>query len=382
MKSGTKVKNKMAKIIAKSRFIPVSEPNIGREEKKNVLECLNSTWISSLGKFIPEFEKEFTKFCGVKHGIATSNGTTALHLALLTMGIKEGDEVIIPNHTFIASANVVRHCRAEPVFVDCDPETYNIDPKEIEKRITKKTKAIMAVHLFGHPCEMDKIMNIAKKHKLFLIEDCAQAHGAEFKGKKVGSFGDIGCFSFYGNKIITTGEGGMCITNNRKLAEKMQYLRDHHMSKRKRFWHDEVGYNYRMTNLQAAIGVAQMKKINKFIAKRRKNAALYNKHLKNVKGIRLPVEKKGCKNVYWAYGILLDKNFGMSRDKLASELRKKGIDSRPFFYLMTDMPPYKSNEKFSVGKDISRNGICLPSSSMTKESDIKYICDTIKKLAK
>ncbi|NQU99168.1 MAG: DegT/DnrJ/EryC1/StrS aminotransferase family protein, partial [Parcubacteria group bacterium] len=243
-------------------MIQVSKPSLGREELNNVMEAIKSSWISSKGKFITEFEENFAEYCGVKYGIATANGTVALHLALKALKISKGDEVIVPDLTFIATANVVTYCNAKPIFIDSNPDYWCIDPEKIEEKITTKTKAIIPVHLYGHPCDMDAITKIAKKYGLYVIEDAAEAHGAGYKGKKVGSFGDISCFSFYGNKIITTGEGGMCLTNNQKLAERMKILRDHGMSPDKRYWYDVIGFNYRMTNIQAAIGVAQLKKID------------------------------------------------------------------------------------------------------------------------
>ena len=247
------------------KMIPIAEPLLEEEELNNVMEAVKSGWISSKGKFIPEFEENFARYCGVKHSVATSNGTVALHLALATLGIKEGDEVIVPTLTFIATANAVRYTGAKPVFVDSNPDYWCIDPEKIEGAITPKTRAIIPVHLYGHPCDMEAIMAVAKKHDLYVIEDAAEAHGAEHKGRKVGSFGDIACFSFYGNKIITTGEGGMCLTDDEILAERMRILRDHGMNPGKRYWHDIVGFNYRMTNMQAAIGVAQLEKIDRVI---------------------------------------------------------------------------------------------------------------------
>ena len=285
--------------------IPVAEPDIGKEELENITEAVKSGWISSKGKFILELEEKFSKFIGTKFGVSTSNGTTALHLALEALGIKAGDEVILPTLTFIACANMVKFAGAKPVFVDSHPDYWCIDPKKIEEKLTDKTKAIMPVHLYGHPCDMDPIERIAKKHNLFIIEDCAEAHGAEYRGRKVGSMGTISCFSFYGNKIITTGEGGICLTDDEVLAEKMRIIRDHGMSLQKRYWHEVIGFNYRMTNLQAAIGVAQLGKIDYFINKKRETARMYNQLLNNNSKIVLPPEMPWAKNVYWMYSILM-----------------------------------------------------------------------------
>ena len=360
-------------------MIPVAEPILNGNELEYVTDCIKSSWISSVGRYVERFEKEFSRYCGAKFGVSTSNGTTALHLALAALGIGKGDEVIMPNLTFVATANAAVYTGAKPVFVDSEKNTWNIDADKIEEKITDKTKAITPVHLYGHPCDMDKIMKIAKKHNLFVIEDCAEAHGAEYKGKKVSSFGDAGCFSFYGNKILTTGEGGMCVTNNERLAERMKFLKDHGMSKEKRYWHPEIGYNHRMTNIQAALGVAQLEKINEIIETKRKNAALYNSLLKDVKCITLPPEEEHAKNVYWMYSILIEEEFPITRDELMIKLKENGVDSRPFFYPMSVMPPYKSDERFPIAEELAKKGINLPSSVKLEIEDIKKITDVIKK---
>jgi len=358
--------------------IPVSEPRLGGKELEYVKDCIKSNWISSAGKYVARFEEMFAQFCGTSYALATSNGTTALHLALVSLGIGKGDEVIIPDLTFVASANAITYCGATPVLVDVDPITWTIDPSKIEQKISKKTKAIVAVHLYGHPCDMDGIMKIARKYRLKVIEDAAEAHGAEYKGKRVGSIGDIGTFSFYGNKIITTGEGGMVTTNKKHLYEKMKLLRDHAMSEKRRYWHTMVGYNYRMTNIQAAIGVAQMEQIDKFIRIKRRNAKLYNAILKNVKGLTLPVEAKDCKHVYWMYSILIEKEFGISRDKVIARLKEEGIDTRPFFYPMHTLPMYRDDGPFPVSDTLSRKGLNLPSATTLGKAEIERICKVIK----
>ena len=250
-------------------MIPVAEPSFDEEELKNVVEAVKTGWISSKGKFVKEFEENFANFIGTKYGVATMNGTAALHLALKALNISKGDEVVIPDLGFIATANSVTYCNAKPILVDSHPDYWCIDPFKIEEKITQNTKAIIPVHLYGHPCDMDPIMEIAESHNLYVIEDAAEAHGAEYKGKIVGGFGDINCYSFFANKVITTGEGGMCLTDNDELYQKMILLRDHGMNPQKRYWHDFIGFNYRMTNLQGAVGVAQLKKIDKFLEKKR-----------------------------------------------------------------------------------------------------------------
>ncbi|MFH1439840.1 MAG: DegT/DnrJ/EryC1/StrS family aminotransferase [Candidatus Woesearchaeota archaeon] len=365
--------------------IPLAKPNLKGNELRYVTECINTGWISSAGKFVEEFESKFADFCGVKHGISCCNGTVAIHLALLAVGIKEGDEVIIPNYTFAATANAILYCGAKPILIDAEKDTWCINPKLIKDKITKNTKAIIPVHIYGHPCNMDPIMEIAKENNLFVIEDCAEAHGAEYKSKdgtwrQVGSIGNIGCFSFYGNKIISTGEGGMCTTNNEKLADKMRLLKDHGMKKGKRYWHDIIGYNYRLTNIQAAVGLAQLEKIDEFIEKRIKIAKKYNELLKDVKGIILPPEKEWAKNVFWLYCILIN-DFPISRDELIIKLKENGIDSRKFFYPLNIMQPYKDDSSYPISKIISEKGICLPTYCELSEDGIEKIVECIKKVS-
>jgi perosamine synthetase len=269
---------------------------------------------------------------------------------------------------------------AKPVFVDSHPDYWCINPDKLEEKITKKTKAIIPVHLYGHPCDMDPIIKIARNHNLYIIEDCAEAHGAEYKNKKVGTYGDIACFSFYGNKIITTGEGGMCLTNNEDLAQRIRILRDHGMDTQKRYWHKVIGFNYRMTNLQAALGVSQLEKIDIFIEKKRKIAKIYNSHLKNTQGITLPPETPWAKSVYWLYSILINaKKYGINRDKLITKLAENGIETRKFFYPIHTMPPYKkyANRHFPIAENLSANGINLPSGVKLKEKEIHNIAQHI-----
>jgi perosamine synthetase len=354
--------------------IPVAEPEIGDEELQNVMEAVRSGWVSSKGPFIEEFEKSFSSYIGVKHGVATSNGTTALHLALEALGIGKGDKVLVPSLTFIAVANAVTYTGAEPIFVDSHPEYWCIDPSKIEEKIDSQTKAVIVVHLYGHPCDMSEIMQIAEDHGLHILEDCAEAHGAEYKGKKVGTFGIISCFSFYGNKIITTGEGGMCLTNNEELANKMRILRDHGMNPYKKYWHDIIGFNYRMTNLQAALGVAQLKKINHLITKKRQIAAVYKKFLQNLPAVTSAPEMPWARNVYWLYSVLVKKAF---RDEIMEYLGRHGIESRPFFYPIHILPPYKKSLTLPVAEELSAVGLNLPSGPKLSEDKIQEVVELL-----
>ena len=369
-------------------MIPVCVPLLGEKELEYVADCIKTNWISSKGKYVEEFEDRFARYCGCKYGITTTSGTTALHLALASIGVGKGDEVIIPAFTMIATAFAVVYCGAKPVLVDSEPETWNMNVDQIEEKITKRTKAIIPVHIYGHPCDMDPIMEIAEEYGLYVIEDAAEAHGAEYRGKKTGGIGDIGCFSFYANKIITTGEGGMIVTNDEKIAERAKYLRNLCFPKERRIYlHSEVGYNYRMTNVQAAIGLAQLERIDELVEMRRKNAYLYNKFLKDVEGIRLPLEKEWAKNVYWMYSILIEDEFGMSRDKLMRELGKRGIETRPFFIPMHKQPVFRKmglfeGEKYRIAEQLSEKGLHLPSSPGLKKEEIKYICETIMEVQK
>jgi len=337
--------------------------------------------VSSLGYFVDKFENNFSKYCNRKFGVTTSNGTSALHLALSALDIKKGDEVIIPALTFAAVANAVLYTGAKPVLVDIDKQTLNMDPNYIEKHITKMTKAIIVAHLYGHPADMDPLLTIAKKNKLYVIEDAAEAHGALYKNKICGSFGDISCFSFYGNKTITTGEGGMCMTDNKNLCKKMKLLRDHGMTINNKYWHNVVGFNYRLTNLQSALGCAQLERIKEFVKAKRKNASFYKKELADVPWIKPILEQSYATSSYWMFTVLIDKNFKYSRVEVIEKLKEKGIDSRIIFYPLNDMPPYKNKKnKFPISEDISYRGINLPSSTKLTKKDIVYICSTIKSL--
>jgi perosamine synthetase len=364
------------------RFIPVSEPCLTGNELAYVSDCIQSGWVSSLGKYIGEFERRFADFCGARHGIAVSNGTTALHLALAALGIGPGDEVIIPSLTFIATANAVHYTGATPVFADSEALTWNIDPQDIAKRVSPRTRAIIPVHIYGHPADMQPILDLAEEHGLLVIEDAAEAHGALYRGKRVGSLGKINAFSFYGNKIITTGEGGILTTDDDLLNEKVRFLRDHAMSPEKRYWHTEIGFNYRMTNMQAALGVAQMERIEEFIARKRWIADQYRQGLQDIATLEFSPETPWATSVYWMASILLKDSFSLSREELMLRLKEKGIDSRPFFYPIHKMPPYQDDTlHLPVAEDISQRGINLPSAVTLTEADILRIVSAIRHLS-
>jgi len=364
------------------RYIPVAEPVLTGNELAYVSDCVTSGWVSSIGQYVTRFEREFAEFCGVRHGIATSNGTTALHLALAVLGIGPGDEVIVPALTFIATANAVVYTGAKPVFVDSEPRTWNLDPNDVARKITPATRAIIPVHVYGHPADMDAINAIAREHNLHVIEDAAEAHGAEYKGRRVGSLGCMGTFSFYGNKIITTGAGGMLTTDDAALAQRAQVLRDHAMSPTRRYWHDEIGYNYRITNVQAALGVAQMERVDEFIARKRAIAALYSELLGGTPGIMLPVQEPWAKNVYWMYSILVGSKARLTRDELMAHLKSRKIDSRPFFHPIHTMPPYASahsaGQSLPAAERLSRQGINLPSSCALSDDDVRRVAHAMR----
>ena len=358
--------------------IPVAKPTLNGNEFKYVSDCINTTWISSRGKYIDQFEKQFAYFCNVKYAIMVNNGTTALHLALVALGVKEGDEVIVPTVTYIATANAVRYCGAIPIFVDSLPGTLNMNPYEIEKKITKKTRGIIPVHLYGQPADMDAINNIAKKYGLWVLEDAAEAHGASYNGNKVGGLADCAAFSFFGNKIITTGEGGCITTNSDDLAEKIYLYRNQGMDPKRRYWFPVIGYNYRMTNIQAAIGVAQLETIGSAIDDRMRVAHWYDECLHaSMDYLVLPIQEKWAQPVVWMYTVYLKRGGEQERDGLMAWLADAGIETRPVFYPLHTMPPYSSNESYPVAVDWTRRGINLPTYRDLSYENIKQISSLI-----
>lgn len=362
--------------------IPVHEPDLGEEEIQSVLEALRRGEISgSFGKALPDFEERFAAYVGCKYGVAVTSGTTALQLAAAAAGIGPGDEVLMSASTNIATALAAYHNGAVSVPVDSEPVTWNLNPDLIEGLITPRTKAIIPVHLFGHPCEMDRIMAVARKHGLVVIEDCAESHGATWQGQMTGSFGDMACFSFYANKIITTGEGGMVVTNDPKLAERLRLLRNLGFGK-PRFYHEVPAYNFRMTGMQAALGLAQLAKIDRFIDQKRRIAATYNELLANIPGVQTPAELPGALNVYWMYAIVVKPEFGRTRDELATILLDQGIETRTFFCPM-NMQPFLRAQKghrdieCPVAEGLWTDGFYLPSGNQLDRPTIARVCEAI-----
>ncbi|MBM4269844.1 MAG: DegT/DnrJ/EryC1/StrS family aminotransferase [Deltaproteobacteria bacterium] len=365
-------------------IIPVCEPDLSGNEERYVLECVRTNWISSAGAFITRFEKRFAEFCGTKHAVACTSGTAALQLAFYTLGIGPGDEVVMPTFTMVATPNTARHCGATPVFVDSEPHTWNMDVTKLAAAITPRTKAIVPVHTYGHPVDMDPLLELARSRGILVVEDAAEAHGATYKGRTIGGLGDAACFSFYANKIITTGEGGMITTDDDDLATKARNIRDHAFSKERHFWHRAVGHNFRMTNLQAAVGVAQMERVDSLVQRRIDNAKRYNGHLKDVRGITLPPADANVRNVYWMYSILVGDEFGASRDELRRHLAENAIETRTFFIPMHLQPIYYRPEyrgAFPVAEMLCRRGFYLPSAPTLTADQIDFICDKIREAA-
>lgn len=354
---------------------PVYQPSLSGNEKKYVNECLDSTWISSKGKFVDLFQNKFANFIGVEHAAAVCNGTVALHLALEALGIGPGDEVIVPTLTYIASVNAITYTGAKPIFVDSLEDTWQINPDDVENKITKDTKAVLCVHVYGQSCDMDALLSICKNHQLFLIEDCAEAIGTYFKGKHVGTFGDVSTFSFYGNKTITTGEGGMVVTNHETLHERLSHLKGQGLAKYREYWHDVVGYNYRMTNICAAIGCAQLEQIDQITQKKRQIAQWYKEAFKG-SSIFFHQEANNTTHSYWMCTILLSPK--TDREGLKSYLIEQGIETRPMFYPIHTMPIYsKQYEKHLVAETLSRRGMNLPSYPELNKDDIKFIVSKV-----
>ncbi|MBW1705122.1 MAG: DegT/DnrJ/EryC1/StrS family aminotransferase [Deltaproteobacteria bacterium] len=363
-------------------MIPVCEPLVSKREEKLLVDCLRSGWISSSGKFLERFETEWAKYCGMKHGIAVSSGTAALSIAARLLDLKPHDEVIMPAFTIISCAQAIVECGGVPVLVDSDPVNWQMDVSQIRQKITHRTRAIMVVHIYGHPADMEPVLDIADEFGLNVVEDAAEAHGAEYRGRKCGGMGDVSVFSFYANKLITTGEGGMVLTQRDDLCEKARALRNLCFQKSRRFYHEDLGYNFRMTNIQAALGVGQLERIEQIVDRKRAIAMAYQERLGGVKGIVLPVEEEWAKNIYWVYGIVLDDSTDMDAAQFAECLAEVGIDTRPFFLGMHEQPVFQkmglfNDNHFPVAERLSRQGLYLPTGLSIKESEINRVCKAV-----
>ena len=375
-------------------MIPVNEPVIGVRDQEYVLECLQSGWVSSAGKFIETFESTWAQYCDRQHGVTTSSGTSALQTSLACLDLKPGDEVIIPTFTIISCALAVIYNGGTPILVDADPETWCMNVDQIEDRITKRTRAIMAVHIYGHPVDMDPLLQIAEQNDLAVIEDAAEAHGAEYlsghneqeqEWVRCGSMGTMSIFSFYANKLVTSGEGGMIVTNDSYLASKARNIRNLCFEPEQRFLHNDLGHNFRMTNMQAALGLAQAERIQETVNWKRQMGQRYTEHLSDIKALQLPIERYWSRQVYWMYGILLDKSHDMNANELADKLSGLGIQTRPFFLGMHAQPALQNlglfqNEDYPVADHLSSNGLYLPSGLALTELQLEQVCDALHKL--
>jgi dTDP-4-amino-4,6-dideoxygalactose transaminase len=357
--------------------IPIAKPDVGTEEIEAVMETMKSGWVTQGGK-VREFEKSFAEYCGVKHGVAANSGTAALHIALTSLGVKQGDEIITTPLSCVATTNPILYLNAKPVFVDVDPVTLNIDPTLIEKKITQKTKAILPVHLFGHPVDLDPLTEIAEKYQLPIVEDAAQAHGAKYKGKRVGSFGRVSCFSFYADKGITTVEGGMALTSDAELTEKMRLLRSFGMTKNRKFYHPVLGYNYKMSDIHAAIGLVQLRKLDSYIQRKRKNIDYLKEQIGN-SDLKLPSEQPYAFNIYYATHVIAKKG----KDKIVGFLERNGIETRPLLSFIPEQPPYQKYGHNATECKIARNahqkGFYVSNSPLLSEDQLDYLASTLNK---
>jgi perosamine synthetase len=375
-------------------MIPVNEPLLGKREEDLLVECLRSGWISSTGKFIEDFEQRWAAYCGKRYGITVSNGTAALQLALASIGLKPGDEVILPTFTIISCALAVIYNGGVPVLVDSDPRTWCMDVAQVKEKISPKTRAVMPVHIYGHPVDMDPLVAFAKERGLAIIEDAAEAHGAEYLSqrnapnfiwRRCGSFGTLSCFSFYANKLVSTGEGGMVLTDDAGLAEKARSLRNLCFQRDRRFYHEELGFNFRLTNLQAALGVAQLERMDEIVARKRWMGQTYNRLLKDIDGLELPPEEPWVKSVYWMYGVVLSEKTGMDASRFAQILQQRGIETRPFFLGMHEQPAFHNRglfigESYPVSERLARRGLYLPSGLALTEEQLEFVCQAVREV--
>lgn len=372
-------------------MIPVNEPRLGEREREYVNECLETAWISSAGRFIEAFEQQWAAYCGVKHGIAVSNGTTALQVAVGALELEPGDEVIMPTFTIISCALAVVDNGGMPVLVDSDPRTWCMDVSQVEGKITDRTRAIMPVHIYGHPVDMDPLLDLAEKYGLAIIEDAAEVHGAQYLSgrespqpvwRRCGGMGDLSAFSFYANKLITTGEGGMVLTDDDEYAARARSLRNLAFRPERRFYHTKLGYNFRLTNIQAAIGLAQLERIDEIIARKRWMGAAYTERLRDIDVLQLPVEEPWAQQVYWMYGLVLDESTGMDAAEFARRLKEEGVETRPFFLGMHEQPVFLQRgwfrgERYPVSERIARQGLYLPSGLALTEEQLEEVCDAV-----
>lgn len=372
-------------------MIPVNEPSLGPQEEAYVAECVRSGWVSSSGRFITEFEERWAAYCGRRYGISVSNGTTALQLAVACLDLAPGDEVILPSFTIISCALAVIYSGAVPVLVDSDSRTWGMDVAAVERRITPRTRAVMPVHIYGHPVDMDPLLDLADRHNLAIIEDAAEAHGAEYLSKRsgppgrwrrCGSFGTLSCFSFYANKLVTTGEGGMILTDDPRLADRARSLRNLCLQAGRRFYHEELGFNFRLTNLQAALGLAQVERMDQLVARKRRLAADYTARLQHLTGLELPVEEPWARSVFWMYGLVLSEEHGVDAAELAARLGRRGVETRPFFLGLHEQPALRRRglfrgERYPVAERLARQGLYLPSGLGLTDEQLATVCEAV-----
>lgn len=375
-------------------MIPVNEPLLMEREAELVAECVRTGWVSSAGRFIDEFEQQWAAYCGRRYGIAVCNGTAALQVAVATLDLKPGDEVILPTFTIISCALAVIGAGATPVLVDSHPRTWTMDVDAVAERITPRTKAIMAVHIYGHPADMDPILDLAERHDLAVIEDAAEAHGAEYLSRRAqpqgewlrcGKFGAASCFSFYANKLITTGEGGMIVTDDARMAEQARLLRNLHFHPTRRYYHEAMGFNFRMTNLQAALGLGQFERMDAIVAKKRWMGQEYTKQLQDLPGLQLPPQEPWARSVYWMYGMVVSPDTGMDGAAMAQALRARGVETRPFFLGMHDQPVFRERgwfleEPYPVAKRLAAQGLYLPSGMALTDDQLRRVADAVREV--
>ena len=366
-------------------MIPVCEPLLDDNALAYVTEAVASGWISSDGRFLTEFERRWAEYCGVEHGIAACNGTAALAMAVAALKLEPGSEIILPSFTIVSCVLAVLEAGCVPVLVDSEPDTWCLDVGQVAARIGPRTRAIMPVHMFGHPADMAPLLALAERHGLAVIEDAAEAHGAEYDGRRAGGMGTMGCFSFYANKIITTGEGGMVVTNDQTLADRLRSLRNLAFRRERRFLHTEIGHNYRLTNVQAAIGLAQVERIAEHLARKRRMAALYTEGLGGLSCLTLPVERAPARNVYWMYGVVLGDEVPFDATEFARRLHAHGVDTRPLFLGMHEQPVFHErglfvDERYPVAERLARRGLYLPSGLPLQETEIATVCNIVREI--